>query len=438
MSRRGGRAPREPVELTIESLAHEGRGVARLDGKTVFVDGALPGERVTARIRRRRGRFDEAETVSVLEPSPRRVAPPCPHFGVCGGCSLQHMAEDDQLEHKQSVLLELLEHQGGIAPRRVAAPIRGPQWGYRRKARLGVKLVPKKGGVIIGFRERAMPYVTDCSRCDVLDTRVSGELGALRELVQSLSIAARVPQIEVSAGDERVALIVRHLEPLSAADRDALAGFAARTGFDLYLQSGGLDSVTALTPPAETLGYEVEGIRFAFEPYDFTQVNAAINRRIVARAIEHLAPTANDAVLDLYCGIGNFSLPLARRAGHVTGVEGDAGLVARAAANAAANELSNCRFESADLNEVDPLRALDTRVTRVLMDPPRSGAQVLLDTLDLGAVERLVYVSCSPVTFARDAGVLCRRHGFELAETGIADMFPQTAHVESVSLFERA
>lgn len=409
-----------------------------MDGKTVFVHGALPGERVVARIDRRRGRFDEASVVEVLEPAAERVEPRCAAYGVCGGCSLQHTGEAVQLRHKQAVLLELLEHQGGIAPLRVAAPLRGPQFGYRRKARLGVKLVERKGGVLVGFRERGKPYITDCSACEVLDPRVGQRLAELRELIGALSIPARVPQIEVALGDAAGALVFRHLDPLSGTDHALLRAFGERSGLDIYLQPGGVDSVAPLTPAPRPLDYRIDDVLIRFHPSDFTQVNAEINTAMVGRALEHLAPGPDHVVLDLFCGLGNFSLPMARRAGAVRGIEGDAALVERAAENARNNAILNADFGAADLADPDAVAAIDmTDVTHMLLDPPRSGAAVVLETLPLGGVQRIVYVSCNPVTFARDAGVLCGELGFRLVETGILDMFPQTAHVESLSLFER-
>lgn len=429
---------REPVTLEIDSLSHEGRGVGRVDGKTVFVHGALPGEQVVARVTRRHGRYDEAETLEVLRASPRRITPRCAHFGVCGGCSLQHIDEDYQLEHKQAVLLELLAHHGEVEPARLAAPIRGPQWGYRRKARLGAKHVAKKGGVIVGFRERASPYVTDCQACDVLDARVARELPALRALLDGLSIRDRVPQLEVACSDDVAAIVVRHLAPLDENDRDALAAFARRSGIDIHLQSGGLETITPLSAPSTPLCYRVDGLTLHFEPADFTQVNAAINEQMVARALAHLAPGADARVADLFCGIGNFTLPLARRAGQVVGVEGAAALVARARENALGNGLENCEFAVCDLSSAEAVASLALgNPSHLLLDPPRAGAAAVVEGLDFSGIERIVYVSCNPVTFARDAGVLVARHGYRLAETGILDMFPHTAHVESLSLFTR-
>lgn len=432
------RATREPVELVIESLSHEGRGVARRDGKTVFVFGALPGERVQARITRRRGSFDEAETLTVETPAPARIEPRCAHFGVCGGCAMQHVDEDFQLAHKQGVLLELLRHHAGLEPERVAAPIRGPQWGYRRKARLGLKQVPRKGGVIVGFRERGAPFVTDCQHCDTLDPRVGGILPALRALVDGLSIPDRIPQIEVAVSDQRVVLVLRHLAPLDPADHAALASAARELGVEFYLQSGGPATVTPLEGADRPLDYAVDGLTFEFAPTDFIQVNPAINAQLVARALDYLAPARSDRVADLFCGLGNFTLPVARRVGAVVGVEGEQALTARAAANAAANGIANADFAVADLSQPAAVAALALgEPNKLLLDPPRAGAAAVIEGVPLAGVERLVYVSCNPVTFARDAAVLRRAHGYVLVETGILDMFPHTAHVESISLFVR-
>lgn len=431
-----GRA--EPVAVTIDNLSHEGRGVGRIDGKTVFVHGVLPGERVRAKIVRKHPRFDEAELVEVLESSSDRIEPDCEFFGTCGGCSMQHVDEAFQLQHKQNVLIELLQHHAGITPSRIASPIRGPQWGYRRKARLGVKSVPKKGGVLVGFRERGKPYITDCDKCAVLDPRVGNRLLELRSLIDELSIPAEVPQIEVALSDDAAALIVRHLKPLSDQDKQALRSFTSRTQLSVFTQSGGLDSIVSADGEANTLEYRIDGFSIAFAPAEFTQVNADINEKMVARALEYLEPGTHDRLVDLFCGIGNFTLPLARRSAYVTGVEGEAALVARAMDNAKRNEQTNTQFLRADLDSADAIRALDlSDATKLLLDPPRTGARVVMEAFPLEKITRLVYVSCNPATFARDASLLVQDRGYRLIETGILDMFPQTAHVESISLFER-
>lgn len=441
-ARRSGRAraaATAPINLDIVNLSHEGRGVARHEGKTVFVHGALPGEQVRAQVTDQHGRFDEADALTVAQPHAERVVPRCPHYGVCGGCSLQHASETAQLAHKQAVLLELLLHQGGTVPRVIAAPMRGPQWGYRRKARLGVKWVLKKGRMVIGFRERAKPYVADCETCAVLDPRVGTQLPALRALIAALSIADRVPQIEVAVGDHAVALVLRHLAALSPADRAVLAAFETASGMGIFLQSGGPDSVIDLHGQTPLLDYSIDGLTISFQPTDFTQVNAEINQQMVAQALTHLALSPTDQVADLFCGIGNFTLPIATRAAGVTGVEGDASLVARARANAMRNGIGNAHFAVANLDDAAAVATLALGdATKILLDPPRAGALVVIEHANLSACQRLVYVSCNPVTFARDAALLVARHGFILDHAGILDMFPQTAHVEAIALFTRA
>lgn len=437
--RRRVEAPRNvEIELDIDTLSHEGRGVGRVEGKAVFVHGALPGERVRARLLKRHGSFDEAESISVLSAAPTRVAPRCAHFGVCGGCSMQHTDEATQLAHKQSVLIELLHHQGGLEPTKVAPPITGPQWGYRRKARLGVKFVIKKGRTLIGFRERAKPYVADCQSCDILDPRVGARLPEIRSLIESLSVSARIPQIEVAVGDDTVALVLRHLEPLNEADCARLKDYAVATGIEIYLQPSGYDSIRNLSGGREVLEYTVDGLKFEFRPADFTQINSVINARMVARALELLRPAPTDRVVDLFCGLGNFTLPIARRAGQVLGVEVEPTLIERAYANARLNHIDNVSFVTLDLAKPQSWASLDiTGHNKMLLDPPRSGAAAVFEGAQLDAIERVVYVSCNPVTFARDAAMLVHRHGFRLDESGILDMFPQTAHVESISLFIR-
>jgi len=429
---------RDPYTVAIENLSHEGRGVGRINGKTVFVSGALPGESVIARTIRRRASFDEAIVVEVLEPSPDRVEPKCPHAGICGGCSLQHLAAERQIEHKQSVLFEMLEHHAGIAPRERLAALRGPEWGYRRKARLGVKHVPKKGGALVGFREKAAPYIADIEACEVLHPSVGGRLLELRALIDSLSIPDRIPQIEVAIGDTTVALVLRHLAPLSEADRAVLTDFQRRTGIGIYLQPGAEDTVHALDPETVRLSYCVDQITVQFSPTDFTQVNGEINRAMIDVVLERLKVNSDDRVLDLFCGLGNFSLPLARRAGSVVGIEGSADLISRARENAALNNIDKCTFVRADLADVNDISRIDMNgITKVLLDPPRTGADMIVRELDLKAVDRVVYVSCNPVTLARDAKGIVERHGFELVGAGVMDMFPHTSHVESIAIFEK-
>ena len=440
----GKRREQRPIVMTeavIESSSHDGRGVARVDGKATFVHGALPGERVRLRVVKRHRNFDEAETEAVLAPAADRVEPACERFGICGGCSLQHLAPAAQIEAKQRALLDALRHIGHLEPEQVFAPIVGASpWGYRRKARLGVKYVVKKAKVLVGFRERSSSFVTDTERCPVLHPRVGESLGALANVIGSLDLRDRVPQVELAMGDETCILVFRVLAPPSAADAERLRTFGAAHGVEIYLQEGGLDSIRPLDPPGVTLTYALPdfGVELAFRPGDFTQVNFDVNRRMVARAVDLLRPQAHERVLDLFCGLGNFTLPLTRRAAEVVGVEGEAGLVARARANAAHNGIGNVRFFTADLyGALDGEPWLGERFAAAVLDPPRTGAFEVLGLLPRLGVERLVYVSCYPGTLARDAAELVQRHGYRLVGTGAMDMFPHTAHVESLAVFER-
>jgi 23S rRNA (uracil1939-C5)-methyltransferase len=441
VGRRRAKALPAPAEALVESLSHDGRGVAHLDGKAVFIHGALPGERVRFAYGRVQRRYDEGAVQEVLEPSPERVEPRCPHFGTCGGCSLQHMEPDAQVAAKERALLDALARIGGVEPLRILPPLVGDaRWGYRRKARLGVKYVPKKGRVLVGFRERGSSFVTDLSRCEVLHPRVGLIIEELGELVDGLDIRDRVPQIEVSMGDEACVLVFRTLATPSMRDRGRLTGFAQRYSLHAYIQEGGPETVAPLEGQAVELGYRLPAhdLTLAFEPLDFTQVNPEVNRRMVDRALELLDPRPDERVLDLFCGLGNFTLPLARHAGEVLGVEGDPGLVERARANARRNAVDNARFSVADLYgalEGEPW--LGQAFDKVLLDPPRSGAAEVLARLRGREPRRLVYVSCYPGTLARDAGFLVSELGFRLCAAGVMDMFPHTGHVESIALFER-
>lgn len=436
----GSRAP--PLcEARSETLSAEGRGVAHIDGKTVFIDGALAGERVLFRYLHRRGRFDEGLADRILEPSLMRAPPRCPHFGVCGGCSLQHLASRAQVEHKQRVLLEELLHLGQVRPETILPPIAGPLWGYRRKARLSVKYADKKGGIVAGFKEKGGRRVADLSRCDVLHPSIGLRLNELRLLVQGLSAARAIPQLEIAVGDEESAIVIRHLMPLSPEDEVLLKGFSARTGIAVYLQAGGPETVVRLWPPGDPmLSYTLPGqVEIGFLPLDFTQVNAEINRALVERVLVLLEPLASEGVLDLFCGLGNFTLPLARHAGFVAGVEGERTLVERGRANAAANGIMNVEFLACDLaDETGELPIAADAYDKVLLDPPRTGASRILRRLPLGAVKRPAYVSCNPATLARDSAVLVREKGLRFVAAGVLDMFPHTSHVESIAVFEHA
>jgi len=412
------------------------------------VDGALPGETVEFLRSDREGPIDAARTLAVIEPAVDRVEPRCRHYGVCGGCSLMHLDPDAQIRWKESLLLgDLASH--GLSPERVLAPLRADPWRYRRRARVGAKWVPGKDKVVVGFREKDSRFIADLATCEVLAGPDSGPLAAdpgqlitlLSELIGSLSIAAKLPQVEVSIGDAELALVLRVLEPPSEADLERLREFARDYALRVFLQPGGLDTVTPLQPEqGELLRFSLPAfdVEFSFRPTDFVQVNARINQAMVERAVELLELGPEHRVLDLFCGLGNFSLPLARRAGYVLGVEGDAGLIERAQQNAQANAITNAAFERRDLyGDLAELDWIEGQFDRVLLDPPRSGAQAIVERFDQIAAPRVVYVACSPETLARDAAILVDRHGYRLEAAGVMDMFPHTAHVESIALFQR-
>jgi 23S rRNA (uracil1939-C5)-methyltransferase len=434
--------PQDPVEVTIESLSHEGRGIARIEGKTIFIDGALTGETVKFLYTKKNSKYDEGKTVEVISSvSSDRVEAKCQHFGLCGGCSLMHMAPEAQLALKQKTLEEHLTHFGNLAPQKWLEPLTGPLFGYRRKARLGVKHVPKKERVLVGFREKGTPYLALLDRCEVLDQRVGARLAELGEMIGQLEAYNRIAQIEVAMDDDHVALIFRNLNPLSEQDQQALIVYGKANDLWIYLQSGGPDTVTPIWPENPQLSYAPEqGLQLDFEPSDFTQVNASINQKMIQYAMQLLDVSEDDRILDLFCGLGNFSLPLAKRVTEVVGVEGDEALVRHARKNASNNQLDNAIFEQADLTktQLKDYPWAKAGFNKILLDPPRSGALEVLEQLaDLGA-ERLVYVSCNPATLARDAGELVNKHGYTLVSTGIMDMFPHTRHVESIALFVKS
>jgi 23S rRNA (uracil1939-C5)-methyltransferase len=428
------------LQLDITDLSHDGRGVAHHEGKAVFVRGALAGERVNARLVQRHRHFDEAQVEEVLQASPDRVVPLCAHFGICGGCALQHLAPAAQIAAKQRVLAENFERIGHVEPKRWLAPLTSAVWGYRRKGRLSVKYVDKKGKALVGFREENGRYVADIARCEVLAPAVGARIEAIAALVGSLQAVREIPQIEIAAGDDTTALIFRHLQPLSEADRAALAAFGQAHDLAIYLQPGGNDSVHPLWPEQPRLAFRINSadVELEFRPLDFIQVNSAMNEAMIGHALDLLAPESGDRVLDLFCGLGNFTFPLARRCAQVAGVEGEHGLVQRARENAQRNGIDNVEYFVANLLEDQR----DTpwarqRFDKILLDPPRSGAAAVFDYLPRKGTDRIVYVSCHPASLARDAGILVEKHGFKLKAAGVMDMFPHTAHVESIALFER-
>jgi 23S rRNA (uracil1939-C5)-methyltransferase len=435
-------APGISVETAVVTgLTHEGEGVVH-GGKTVFVAGALPGERIRFRRTRRHRQHDDGALLEVLEPAPARVRPRCPHFGVCGGCALQHLASAAQLAAKSAELSEALARVARVAPATWLPPLTGPEWGYRRRARLGAKFVRKKGCVVVGFRERAAPYVAQLGSCDVLAAPAGALIAPLAAALTGLGIREHVPQIEVAVADNATALVLRVLRSPTPEDLAQLAAFGAAHRVRLYLQPGGLDSVQQLGAAGEPLRYALPrfGLELEFAPTDFIQVNAAVNQALVERAVELLDLTPQSAVLDLYCGLGNFTLALARSAGSAVGVEGEPALVERARRNAARNGLTNATFHVADLAQAPAaeLTWMRERYSDVLLDPPRSGAREVLAAIAALAPERVLYISCHPGSLARDVGELVHKHGFTLAAAGVVDMFPHTAHVESLALLTNA
>jgi 23S rRNA (uracil1939-C5)-methyltransferase len=421
----------------VDSLTQEGEGVVR-GGKTAFVSGALPGESVSFVRRRQHRQHDEAELVAVLEPAAARVAPRCRHFGVCGGCTLQHLDSAAQLAIKEQQLRETLSRVGRVAPRTWLAPVHGPQWQYRRRARLGARFVHARGYSMVGFRERYSSRVAELQRCEVLAPPVDALIAPLGVLLTALSIRERVPQVEVAIAENAVVLVIRVLEAPTEQDRKLLLEFERAHGVHVFLQPGGLNTVRPMSEAAPALEYTLPdfALRLRFAPSDFIQVNADLNRALVARVVELLELDEHSEVLDLYCGLGNFTLPLARRAAHVVGVEGEAALVGRARENAALNGIANVEFHSANLAAEDLGVApwSRRRYTHALLDPPRVGAREVLPLLARSGLKRLLYVSCHPGSLARDLGLLVHEQGFELLAVGIADMFPQTSHVESLAV----
>jgi len=425
------------LRLDIDALDAEGRGVARNAGKVVFVEGALAGELVEARLLETKPKYDRAAVTSVLRASAARRAPRCPSFGTCGGCATQHVELRTQVAAKQRGLEDNLARIGKVQAEAMLAPIHGPEWGYRARARLSVRYVERKGGAMVGFRERRSTHVADMTSCEVLPPAVSALIPRLRETVSRLSIRDRLPQIEVAAGDATTVLLLRHLKPLTDGDRAELRALAEASGMQVWLQPEGPDSAHPFHPAdGPPLSYALPefGVTIRFRPADFTQVNPAVNRVLVSRAVRLLDPQPGERIADLFCGIGNFTLPIASRGAQVIGFEGSAPLVARARENAAANGLV-AQFEAANLFE--PNLGAFGRFDKLLVDPPREGAIALCNGLPDAWPRRIVYVSCDAATLARDAGVLVHHKGFRLAAAGVVNMFPHTAHVESIALFER-
>jgi 23S rRNA (uracil1939-C5)-methyltransferase len=440
MSRRGRRKQLpEPQQVTIDSMSHEGRGIARVNGKTVFVFGALAGETVRIQVLKRTRNFDQATTLEVIAPSAQRITARCEAFQLCGGCSLQHLGSEDQVVLKQQTLLDMMAH-AGIETENLLPPLCAEEWGYRKKARLGVKYVAKKGRVLVGFRERNTSFIADMHRCEVLLPQLGHNLDLLAELIGQLDARAQIPQIEIAADANHIQLVFRHLQALSGHDLDRLTEFARQQNFYVQLQPGGPDSVHNLYPAQQQLYLDPLGngeIRIAFNTLDFVQVNSEINHQMVAQALRMLDLQPADRVLDLFCGLGNFTLPMAQNCMQVTGVEGDLAMVNRARESAAGNNIGNTDYYAADLTQPDKdFPWMRQQYDKILLDPPRSGALEMAQLIGRFKARRLVYVSCQPSSLVRDAAIICAQ-GYRMTHLGIMDMFPQTAHVESMAVFER-
>lgn len=430
-------------EVTITDLNHDGHGVGRIDGKVIFISGALPGEVVTFRFKgRRKKKYDYAIVDEIISPSPDRVKPRCQYFGVCGGCSLQHMSAQTQIQWKQNTLKENLQRIASVEPENWLPPLTANEWGYRRKARLGVKYVAKKGGILIGFREKQSSLINDLQECHILDERVAKILPGLHELFNGISCNDKIPQIEISGGDNKIAFIIRHLIPFTSDDENKLIEFAKSHDIEMYRQPKGPNSVIPLWESSDAmLNYKLDesDITIQFRPTSFTQVNNEINKKTINQVIKYLDLNKSDQVLDLFCGLGNFTLPVARHAKAVVGIEGDDILVHGARDNAELNNINNATFTYSDLfNET---KATDWRLAgfnKLLLDPPRSGAKDVIASITNKAFEKIVYVSCNPSTLARDAGVLVNEKNYRLTHAGVMDMFPHTNHVESMAVFEKS
>ena len=451
MARRRSRKqklPQEPVHAEIESLSDEGRGLTHIDGKAICISGAVPGEKITFLYTSKRRSHDEGKVEEVLEASPDRVEPKCAHYAICGGCSLQHLSSEAQIQYKQKSMLESLKHLGNVVPEEVFEPITGDSWGYRRKARLGAKFVFKKDKVLVGFRERHGGFLAEMQSCEVLHESVGKKLEVFQTLMYDMDSRDSTPQIEVAVGDNATALIIRHLKPLSDKDQTMWVNFSKEHDYQLYLQPKGPDTVHCIYPDktAEIQAqlyykHEIFDTKVNLGPQDFFQVNSSINRQMVPRAVELLNLTGEERVLDLFCGLGNFTLPIARHASHVTGVEGDLVMVKRARETAIANGIDNTDYFACNLMgtelELKTEPWLKQEYDCILLDPPRSGAKEIIEHFGRLKAKRIVYVSCHPATLARDAGELVNTHGYTLKGAGVMDMFPQTAHVESIAIFEK-
>lgn len=433
----------DTTPVAITGISHEGRGIAHVNGKITFIENALPGEIVLIAYNKKRRSYDEAKSIQILKPSADRIQPGCLHYDSCGGCSLQHLSNQAQLQHKEKTLIDQLKHFTAIKPKSLLPPLTGASWGYRRRARLGVKYVAKKQAVLVGFREKNGRYLAQLQTCKTLDPRVGQLLVPLQQLIHKLNAFQAIPQIEAALGDEMIGLVFRHLVPLELSDQMQLQTFAQQHHIQLYLQPGNESSTHCIWPEnPKLLSYSVENkgykpLELLFEPRHFVQINAEINQAMIQQAMELLSPNFSDRILDLFCGLGNFSLPLATRCQFVVGIEGYAELVERAKANARHNAINNTQFYVADLTgSILKEDWAQQTFNKILLDPPRSGALEIILQIAHWNVERIVYVSCNPASLARDAGELVKQ-GYSLEQAGIMDMFPQTHHSEAICLFTK-
>ncbi len=444
MRKRRKPLPTNTPSIQISSLSHEGRGIAHIDGKTTFVHNALPEEKVDFEYTYSSRAYNEGVAIRILEASTHRITPACPHYQICGGCQLQHMDMNLQLDYKQKVLLEQLAHFGNVTPTIVLPPLSGQEWQYRHKARLGVRYVEKKGNrILVGFRERNGRFLADMQQCDILHPSIGKKLVTLSALVKNLSCYQQIPQIEVAIGNNQAAIILRHMEPLTDHDLEQLKSFSQQHNIQIYSHPNPPLVIKKLFPDDgyERLKYQLPkySLEMLFHPSDFTQINEEMNQMMIDRALELLNPQQHETILDLFCGIGNFTLPIARYAQHVVGVEGAESAVVRARENAQHNNIHNVEFFTADLSKDCASQPWhQRRYDKILLDPSRAGADGFLATLPHHLqADTIVYVSCNPATLSRDAGILVNQLGYTLDSAGIMNMFPHTAHVESIALFTK-
>ncbi len=434
--------PPTSIETKIASLSHDGRGIATINSKTSFVAGALPNEVVQCKLTKKHRRYNEADVTAIVQASPDRVTPLCKHFGICGGCSMQHLEMQKQVQFKQEVLLEQLKHFGNVTPETILPPLISRPWGYRRKARLGVRFVRKTGNVLVGFREKSSNILTDIIQCPVLHETIGTRLTDLNELIQSLSQVDQVPQIDVAISDDTTALVFRHLQPFTQEDLQKLQAFGARLNFHIYLQPNSPEAITKIWPEHSNflLNYALPDYQLTmhFHPLDFMQVNGEMNRLMIQQALALLQLESTDQVLDLFCGLGNFTLPIARFTQSVMGIEGSQDMVNRAHENAALNQITNATFKLANLMAPHPKADwLQPKYDKILLDPPRTGAKEIIPLITQRSVKKIVYVSCNPATLARDARELVYNQRYQLKTVGVMNMFPHTSHIEAIALFEK-